>query len=185
MAWLAGVLGGGTGVFMFLKRGWTLTLKRGWTLTLKRGWTLTVKREWTLTLKNNSEMTLIPDGTSESSGSLNSPLKEIKPGKTESFIWKKTFMSEAGAVGAIHFKIGDTGNFLTVFGCIPMNMGYYTSGCNIYIGKHKPTADDLENGTKGCMKMVEAGQFGAWNGCTYTITHKAEAELNVEFDYKK
>jgi len=160
MAWIGGALGGATGVFMFLKR------------------------QWTLTLKNNSNVSLVPAGTSESSGSLNSPLKEIKSGRTEQFIWKKTFMAEAGAVGAIHFKIGDTGKLLTVFGCIPMNMSYYKSGCNLLVSTYKPSAEDLENGKNGCQDMLEAGQFGKQYGCTYTISNKAEADFMVEFSYE-
>jgi len=142
-----------------------------------------LNRQWTLMLKNNSNVSLIPAGTSESSGSLNSPLKEIKPGRTEMFIWKKTFMAEAGAVGAIHFKIGDTGKLLTVFGCIPMNMVFFKPGCNIHVGPYKPSADDLEDGKNGCRDMLEAGQVGNQYGCTYTISNKAEADFTVEFSY--
>jgi len=160
MAWIAGALGGASGVFMFQNR------------------------QWTLTLKNNSNVSLIPLGTSESSGSLNTPLKEIKPGMIEKLIWKKTTMAEKGAVGAIHFQIGDTDKIFTVFGCIPMNMGYFKSGCNMYIGTSKPSADDLEKGKNGCLDMLEAGQFGREDGCTYTISKKGEADFIVEFNYE-
>jgi len=159
-SWIAGALGGVTGVFMFLNR------------------------QWTLTLKNNSNLSLIPAGTSESSGSLDSPLKEIKPGRTETFIWKKTLMAEAGAVGAIHFEIGNTGKLLTVFGCIPMNMSYFKCGCNVHVGTKKPSTDDLEYGKNECRDMLEAGQFGKRYGCNYTISNKAEADFTVEFSYE-
>jgi len=154
---LAGAVGG-MGVFMFLNR------------------------QWTLTLKNNSNVSLLPLGTGESSGSLKTPLKEIKPGRTEKFIWKKTTMSEAGAVGVIYFKIGETNRIFAVFGCIPMNMSYFKSGCNIYIGTSKPSADDLELGRNGCDAMEEAGQFGRKYNCTYTISNTGEADFGVEFN---
>jgi len=163
MAWIAGAVGGSLGVFMFLNR------------------------QWTLTLKNNSNVSLIPLGTSASSGSLNTPLKEIKPGKTEKFIWKKTTMSEAGAVGAIYFQIGETDKIFTVYGCIPMNMSYFKSGCNIFIGTFKPSTDDLEEGSckNECQKMLPAGQFDRkYGGCTYTISDKAEADFDVTFNYE-
>ena len=159
MAWIAGAVGGATGVFMFLSR------------------------QWTLTLKNNSDVSLLPAGTSESSGSLRSPLVEISPGKTEEFIWKKTTMSEAGAVGAVHFKIGDTGKFFTVFGCIPMNMSYFQPGCNVFVGDRKPSADDLEKGENGCFHMLDAGQFGLEYGCKFTISNMGKADFIVEFNY--
>lgn len=92
-------------------------------------------------------------------------------------------MAEAGAVGAIHFKIGKTNQLLTVYGCIPMNMSYFTPGCNVHIGSYKPSADDLSEGTNGCQKMLEAGQYGDYSGCTYTISNAAEAEFTVAFDF--
>ena len=140
-----------------------------------------LNRQWTLVLKNESAHVLVPHGTSESSGTLHTPLRPVQPATTEKFIWKKTKAAVLGAVGAIHFKIGDTGKYLTIFGCIPMDMSWNKSLCNLHVGDSTKSAKDMEVGTDGCNRPIDGGQVGDKYDCSYTITNTGEAEFIVDF----
>jgi len=141
-------------------------------------------RQWTLVLKNGSSHNLTPLGTSESSGALHTTLKLVRPGQTDEFTWKKATGAWYGAVGAIHFTIGDTGKVLSLFGCIPMDMNWNKAKCNLHVGSRAMSAENMEEGTGGCNEPVAGGQVGNTFDSTFTMTNAASAEFRVDFNCK-
>lgn len=141
-----------------------------------------IDRSWTLTLINNSVHTLEPLGTDESSGYLETPLRDVDPGDTAIFIWKKTKMAAKGAVGAIYFRVGETGKVVSIFGCIPRDFMYYSALCNLHLGSQKVSADNLEDGKGPCKQPTKAGEVGRLHGSEIMITNAGHAQFTVKFN---
>ena len=138
---------------------------------------------WSCTLKNQSGQTLIAIGSTSKFGELETPLPDISPGETKSFVWQRQHAKVPGASGIVHFLVGDTGLVLNVMASVPVDFQVNSAWSNARVCYWRESFENLYHGNGGCVKAIKGGNRRTVEGCDFFLTNTPKALLNVTYNY--
>ena len=136
-------------------------------------------RYWKCAIENRSSQTLYALGSTSDQGYLATPLYNIPPGSTGSFVWDKAANSATGASGVVHYQYGN--KVLNLMAYIPYDWNLHHAWCNARVSYSKESFYNLYQGKGGCVYPTRAGSWGQVDGAVFYLTDRSQAEFKVYF----